>query len=413
MQAEIISVGTELLLGDVLDTNASYIAQKLALLGIDLFRKTTIGDNRERLIKALRESLERVDSIIITGGLGPTEDDITKEAVSKLMGKKLILNKEIVQQIKERFPHGKRMQKAIFKQASIPSSTKIIPNRIGTAPGIIFEEENKIIVLLPGVPQEMQKMMEDEIMPYLATKTKGKQSIESKVLKIWGMGETQLEKKIPRSLLKQSNPTIALLAKEGEVHIRITAKFPSQIVNKKIEEVEDKLRNRLKDYLYGVNKETLERITASLLIKKGLTISVAESCTGGLVSHRLTNISGSSDYYKCGIISYSNQAKSAFLKVDSQLIKEKGAVSSEVAREMAVGIRTSAHTDLGLGITGIAGPTGATPIKPVGLVYIALSSEAKQINQKFIFSGNREQIKWKASQAALDILRKYLLGAVS
>ena len=170
---------------------------------------------------------------------------------------------------------------------------------------------------------------------------------------------------------------------------------------------------RLKDYFWRVKKETLEEVAASLLIKKGLTISVAESCTGGLVSHRLTNISGSSNYYKCGIISYSNQAKSVFLKVNNQLIKEKGAVSPEVAREMAVGIRESAHTDIGLGITGIAGPTGATPTKPVGLAYIALSSEAKQINQKFIFSGNREQIKWKASQAALDILRKYLLGAVS
>ena len=169
----------------------------------------------------------------------------------------------------------------------------------------------------------------------------------------------------------------------------------------------------MKDYIYGVDEETLEGVVASLLIKKGLTISVAESCTGGLVSHRLTNISGSSNYYKCGIISYSNQAKSAFLKVNNQLIKEKGAVSPEVVKEMAVGIRTSAHTDIGLGITGIAGPTGTTPTKPVGLVYIALSSEAKQINQKFIFSGNREQIKWKASQAALDILRKYLLGAVS
>ncbi len=171
------------------------------------------------------------------------------------------------------------------------------------------------------------------------------------------------------------------------------------------------MRIRPKDYNYGVNKENLEEIVASLLIKKGLTISVAESCTGGLVSHRLTNISGSSNYYKCGIISYSNQAKSIFLKVDNELIKEKGAVSPEVAREMAVGIRTSAHTDIGLGITGIAGPTGATPRKPVGLVYIALSSRTKQISQKFIFSGNREEIKWKASQAALDILRKYLIGA--
>lgn len=408
MQAEIISVGTEILLGDVVDTNASYIAQRLALLGIDLFRKIVVGDNRERLSKVLKESLKKADLIIITGGLGPTEDDLTKEVVSELMGQKLILNKAIAQQIRKKFSSRKISEKTVLKQALIPSSAKIISNRLGTAPGIIFEEKNKIIILLPGVPREMERMMQEGVIPYLNTKIRDEEIIKSKVLKIWGIGESQVEEKISPSLLHCSNPTIALLAKEGEVHLRITAKFPPEIIDDRIEEVENELRRELGDYIYGINEQTIEEIVASWLTKKRLTVAVAESCTGGLISHRLTNIAGSSSYFHYGIVSYSNQAKVVFLKVDEQIIKEKGAVSSEVAKKMALGARVSAGTDLGLGITGIAGPTGATATKPVGLVYIALSDRIKQITQQFIFSGNREQIKWKASQAALDMLRRYL-----
>jgi len=408
MQAEIISVGTEILLGDVVDTNASYIAQRLALLGIDLFRKIVVGDNKERLSRVLKESLKKADLIIITGGLGPTEDDLTKEVVSELMGQRLVLNKAVAEQIKKKFPHRKISEKTVLKQALIPSSAKIISNNLGSAPGIIFEEKNKMIILLPGVPREMKRMMQEEVIPYLSTKIRDKEIIKSKVLKIWGIGESQVEEKISPSLLHCSNPTIGLLAKEGEVHLRITAKFPPEIVDDSIKQVENKLRVELGDYIYGVNEQTLEEIVASWLTKKKFTIAVAESCTGGLVSHRLTNVAGSSNYFHCGIVSYSNQAKVVFLKVDEQIIKGKGAVSLEVAKEMALGARVSAETDLGLGITGIAGPTGATTTKPVGLVCIALSDKIKQIAQQFIFSGNREQVKWKASQAALDILRRYL-----
>lgn len=410
MQAEVISVGTEILLGDVVDTNASYIAQKLASLGIDLFRKTVVGDNRERLARVMGESLKRVDLIIITGGLGPTEDDLTKEVVSELMGQELVLSETIAQKIRKRFPHRRILKKAVFKQALIPSSAKIVPNDLGTAPGIIFEEKSKILILLPGVPREMKKMMDERIVPYLAAKTKNREIIKSKVLRICGMGESQVEEKISSTVSHCTNPTVALLAGKGEVHLRITAKFSPEIVDKKIEEVENKIRTELGDYIYGVNEQTLEGIVASLLRKRKFTIAIAESCTGGLVSHRITNIPGSSNYFYSGIISYSNQAKIALLKVNEELIKEKGAVSSEVAEKMATGTRVSANADLGLGITGIAGPTGATATKPVGLVYIALSDRIKQVTEKFIFPGNREQIKWRASQAALNMLRRYLLG---
>jgi len=406
MEAEIISVGTELLLGDVVDTNAAYIARKLSLLGIDLFRKTVVGDNKERLSRILKEALDRVDLIIISGGLGPTEDDLTKEAVSEVMEEKLILNKEIVKNIQQRLPSKNLPEKGIIKQALIPSSAKIITNELGSAPGIILEKKSKIIISLPGVPREMEKMME-EVISYLSTKKEIRGYIQSRFLKIWGIGESQVEEKIADILKEQSNPTIALLVGKGEVHLRITAKFDDRKVREeKIKELEDKIRERLGDYIYGVDEETLEFLVSSSLRKRGLKLGVAESCTGGLLSHRLTNIPGSSNYYNCGVVSYSNQAKSELLNVSSSLIQEKGAVSSEVAKKMAEGAKKAAKADIGIGITGIAGPTGATPEKPVGLVYIAISTQDKKMCQKFIFSGDREKIKWKASQAALYLLNK-------
>jgi len=410
MRAEIISVGTELLLGDVVDTNASYIAQSLALLGIDLFRKTVVGDNRERIARVFKEALERANLIIITGGLGPTEDDITKEAVCEVIGEELELNEEVFEKIKKRLGYPKRGTKeGMIKQALVPLSAKILPNPVGTAPGIILEKEDKTVILLPGVPQEMRRMVKEGVVPYLRTKKGRAESIKSKVLKVVGMGESQVEKAILDLLEEQSNPTIALLAQRGEVHIRITAKFKERrLLEERIREVEERIRARLGDYIYGVDEDTLEGKVASLLRRKNLTVSVAESCTGGLLSHRLTNIPGSSNYYYAGIVSYSNEAKSHFLGVLPQVIQERGAVSPEVAEGMAKGAREAANTDLGVGITGIAGPTGGTPEKPVGLVYIALSTSDGEICQKFLFPGGRDEVKWKASQAALDLLRQYL-----
>ncbi len=407
-RAEIISVGTEILLGQIVDTNSAYLAKKLALLGINLFRKTAVGDNAKRIKEAVKEALKRSDILILTGGLGPTQDDLTKEAVSELLGKELLLDEKIAEQIHTKIFHHRIHKEAIAKQAMIPLSTQVISNRIGTAPGIIFEENEKTIILLPGVPQELLVMMDEEVIPYFLAKIPREKIIKSKVLKLWGIGESEVDKRISSIITRQFNPTVALLAKKEGVCVRITAKFTPDRVDEEIKRVEDKVREKLGYYIYGVDEETMELVVSSLLKKRGVTLSLAESCSGGLLSHRITSIPGSSNYYLGGVVSYSNEVKCNLLGVPEKLIREKGAVSEEVAKEMAKGARMVGRAHLGIGITGIAGPSGGTSDKPVGLVYIALSSEKKELCQRFIFSGKREIIKWKASQSALDMLRRYL-----
>jgi len=409
-KAEIISVGTEILLGQIVDTNSAYLARQLALLGINLFRKTVVGDNAERIKEAAKEALKRSDILILTGGLGPTQDDLTKEVVSELLGKKLLLNEKIAEQIQNKFFHYHRRisKEAVFKQAMIPSSARVIPNRVGTAPGIIFEENEKTIILLPGVPQELKVMVEEEVVPYFSAKIPQKEVIKSRVLKVWGIGESEVERTISSIMDEQFNPTVALLAKREGTCIRITAKFTPNRVNEEIKRVENKIREKLGNYIYGVDEQTMESVVGSLLKRKGLTLSLAESCTGGLLSHRVTNVPGSSDYYFGGVVSYSNEVKCSLLGVPEKLIREKGAVSEEVAKQMAKGARKVGKAHLGIGITGIAGPGGGTSDKPVGLVYIALSSKKEEVCEKFMFSGGREMIKWRASQSALNMLRKYL-----
>ncbi len=408
MKAEIISVGTEILLGSLVDTNAAFIAEKMASLGVSISRISAVGDSWQDIYQALEESLGRVEIIIVSGGLGPTEDDITKEVLSRLMGDNLVLDEAALAEIRRRFRGHRIPEKAMQKQAMIPASAKRIPNPVGTAPGIILEKGDKTIILLPGVPREMKRMMEKELYPYLLSRLGTKELISSRILKVWGMGESQVNQRIADIMLRQSNPRVGLLAKRGEVHISITGKFPPELVGEKIRTVEDKIRGRLGSSIWGVDEETLEGLVSRLLKKRGLRIAVAESCTGGLVSHRLTNIPGSSDYFSYGIIGYSNQAKSTFLGVSPSLVEKKGAVSSQVAKKMAQGVRKAEKTDLGLGITGIAGPSGGSRNKPVGLVYIALNSSEGEICQRFILAGDREDIKWKASQGALDMLRRYL-----
>ncbi|NQS89040.1 competence/damage-inducible protein A [Patescibacteria group bacterium] len=407
-RAEIISVGTEIILGQIVDTNSAYLARKLALLGINLFCRVVVGDNAKRIKEAVKQALKRSDILILTGGLGPTQDDVTKEAVSQLLGKELLLNEKIAEQIQNKIFHHPIPREAVVKQAMIPLSAKVIPNRIGTAPGVIFEKDGKTIILLPGVPEELKVMVEEEVVPYLSGKILQKEVIKSRVLKVWGMGESEVDKRISSIIDEGFNPTVALLAKKEGTCVRITAKFAPDKVDEEIRKVEDKVREKLGDYIYGVDEETMELIVGSLLKKKGLTLSLAESCSGGLLSHRITNIPGSSDYYLSGVVSYSNEVKCSLLGVPEGIIKEKGAVSEEVAKEMAKGVRKLGKAHLGIGITGIAGPDGGIPDKPVGLVYIALRSEKKEICQKFIFSGGREMIKWRASQSALNMLRRYL-----
>ncbi|MCD6406459.1 competence/damage-inducible protein A [Candidatus Aerophobetes bacterium] len=401
-------MGTELLLGDVVDTNSCQIAKILNSLGVDLFRKISVGDNFLRIKNALKEALLRADIVIISGGLGPTEDDLTREAVSEALGKKLSVREDVFKRVKERLKHRNVPEKVILKQSLVPSSAEIIQNPVGTAPGIVIEEKGKIIILLPGVPRELKAML-PEVEKYLEKKVKSSSVIKSRILKVWGLTESQVNEKIA-PLMTQENPTVALLAKEGEVHIRITAKFPPSEVEEKIKSVESIIREKIGDYIFGKDEDTLEKVVGNLLIEKNITLSLAESCSGGLVCHRLTNVPGISASLLAGVVSYSNRAKSEILKVPERLIKEKGAVSYEVALKMAEGVRKLTGSCVSLGITGIAGPTGGTPQKPVGLVYIALCAEEGKFCQRYIFPGEREMVKLRTSQATLDILRRYLLG---
>lgn len=402
-------MGTELLLGEVVDTNSAYLAKVMSCLGINIFHKVTVGDNLWRIKTALEEALSRADVVIVSGGLGPTQDDVTKEAISELFQKKLISDKNIVEKIKKKFTHHPIPEGAVLRQSMIPEGAKIIPNSVGTAPGIIIEKEGRIAIFLPGVPGELKAMI-PQVAQYLRQKIPSrKMLIKSRTLKVFGLGESQVNEKIAY-LMSNANPTVALLAKKGEVHIRITAKFTLEEAKRKIQKVEQVIRKNLGDYVFGADDETLEEVVGKLLISKNVTISLAESCSGGLVAHRLTNISGISASFLCGVVSYSNEAKSRLLRVPPPLIKSKGAVSSEVAREMAKGARYLTGSDISVGITGIAGPSGGTPEKPVGLVYIALSARGKDVCHKYHFPGTRDMIKWRTSQAALDLVRRHLLG---
>ncbi|SDC50603.1 MULTISPECIES: competence/damage-inducible protein A [unclassified Candidatus Frackibacter] len=414
MRAEIVSIGTELLLGQIIDTNAAYIAEKLAELGIDLYHRNTVGDNKERLYKSLKMSLERSDIVLTTGGLGPTDDDLTREVVADVMKVELIKDQDLVERIEGFFKDlGREMTENNLTQAYLPAGAEPIINEQGTAAGIILEKDNNTIISMPGVPEEMKKMMSKTVIPYLKKKLGSNQLIKSKVLKVCGYGESSLETEIKDILDEQTNPTIALLAGKAEVHLRITAKSKDEeLADQLIKEAEAKLRSRLGVNIFGVNDETLEEVIGNYLKNEKLTLAVAESCTGGLIGDRITDIPGSSSYFERGVVTYSNQAKKDLLRVKEKTLKEEGAVSKKVALKMAKGVKELASTDLGVSVTGIAGPGGGSKEKPVGLVYMGLATSEGTKAFRFKFHGNRQQIKYLTSQYVLDKLRRYLEGAL-
>jgi nicotinamide-nucleotide amidase len=411
LRAEIVSVGTELLLGQIVDTNAAHLSRVLPELGTDLHYRSTVGDNLERIVEAIRLALSRADVVFTIGGLGPTEDDLTKEAVAKALGVELVMDEDSARRIREFFEvRGIGMPERNLKQALGPKEGRVLRNDVGTAPGAIFEHGGKVVITLPGPPGEFEPMLERGVLPYLREKTEGGHAlIKSRVLKIAGLGESAVEERV-RDLLGSRNPTVAPLAHLGEVHLRITAKAedpPS--ADRMIRTVEEKLRERLGDAVFGADEETLEQVVVQRLIERNLTLALAESCTGGMLAHRVTNVPGCSAIFLAGIVAYSDTAKSGFLGVPGELIERHGAVSHEVAKAMASGARAAAEADIGMGITGIAGPGGGTPAKPVGLVYIALSAEDHESSQELRFAGNRLDIKTRGAQAALVMLRRYLL----
>lgn len=408
MKAEIVMIGTELLLGKTVDTNAVFLAEELAKLGINVYYKSTVGDNWLRMIEVLSQALSRSDLVITSGGLGPTTDDLTREAIAALVNRKLKLNRTALKEIQLYFSRSNRnMSVNNKKQAYLPDGAVGIKNNWGTAPGILLElPQNKLIISLPGVPRELKGMFHESVAPFLHAKSQ-ESCLLSRTLKFVGIGESHLVEIINDVIINQTNPTIAPYASLGEVKVRITAKAESQIkAQALIKPMEEQLKLLLQPYFYGVDQDTLEGVIGARLKIKNETLACAESCTGGLITHRITNIPGSSDYFERGFITYSNKAKVELLGVGWDLIKLVGAVSKEVAIAMAVGAQKAANTTWGLGVTGIAGPSGATAEKPVGLVHIAVARNGHTKAEVHKFSGNREEIKFRASQAALNLLRQ-------
>jgi len=411
MNSEIVCIGTELLLGHVVNSNASYIARKLAMLGIDHYFQITVGDNPQRLSSTIRTALNRSDIVITTGGLGPTIDDITAKVIAKTIDRKLILERVILKDIADYFRRqNKKIPKDSLRQALIPEGAKWLKNPFGTAPGLIIEQGSKILIALPGPPREMNPMVLDYVVPYLKSKSKAEQVLKSKSLRLTGLIEAKVNQKV-KDLLKLSGPVqVGIYARLGEVELKIMAKAKNEkTADAEIKKLEKIVRKRFGSFLYGADDETLESVVGNLLAKRKKTVAVAESCSGGLIASLITNISGASDYFKGGIVAYSNDSKIKNLDVPANIIKENGAASPQVAKKMALGIKNKANATIGIGVTGIAGPKGATKKKPVGLVFIALSMKKKTNCRQFNFSGTRTEVKLQTAQAALNMLRCELL----
>jgi len=411
MNAEILSVGTELLMGQIANTNAQYISRRLSEIGINVYFHNVVGDNRVRLKNALAVSLGRSDAVIMTGGLGPTQDDLTKETVAEAMGRKLILNEEVFQTMKNIFSRSNRiMTENNIKQAYLPENSIIIKNRNGTAPGCIIEEGGKAVIMLPGPPSEMQPMFEDYVVPFFSSKTNYR--LVSKYVKIFGIGESSVEDKILDLIESQSNPTIAPYAKEGDVTIRITAKYSRNAADETdiITPLIEKIKQRLGDAVYSTENEELKEVAARLLMENNISTALAESCTGGLLTSMLTEIPGISKVLDRAVVSYSNRAKIEELGVRQSTLENFGAVSKETAVEMAEGIRRVSGTDIGVAVTGIAGPDGGTEEKPVGLVYVALSSSRGTSFRELRLWGERKRIMNLSALNALDMIRRCVLG---
>ncbi len=410
MIVEIISTGTELLLGQIVNTNAPYLARKLNEIGYDAVYQTTVGDNRVRMASVLTIAMNRADIIITSGGLGPTQGDITKEVTAEVLGLPMYLHEESVAHIKGFFERRHlTMTQNNLRQAMMPEGAIVVTNHRGTAPGVIIEHEEKTIIHLPGPPMELEHMFENSILPYFSNRFGSQGLIVSKVLRTFGLGESSMEERIRDYILAQKNPTLALLARSGEIHVRLTAKGETaEIAHQLIAELEPRIRERIGEFVFGADEQALEQVVGEALTDRKYTLAVAESCTGGAVSARLTDIPGSSAYLTGSIVSYSNKVKSEFVGVPESILKEKGAVSEETARAMAEGIRQRFGVDIGVGVTGIAGPGGGTAEKPVGLVYIAVAGPNGTVAEEERFTGQRNGIRTRTVNATLDLVRRYL-----
>jgi len=410
LTAEIIAIGSELLAPDRTDTNSLWLTEQLNRLGIEVKLKTIVGDDDARLEEAIKDATRRSKVVITTGGLGPTEDDITRKITARALGKRLLLDENVLAEIRQRFQSfGVAMPERNSRQAMVIEDAEVLPNPNGTAPGMFLEHNGTAIVLLPGPPREMQPMFSNHVVPKLEQRS-GSLRVVRRMLRVAGMGESAVDEKIAPVYTKYENPQTTILFNQSEIEIHLTARGrtedeANQLLDRVVLEVEEQLGNAI----FAFRGEKMEEVIGLKLAVGGYTLSVAESCTGGLLAQRLTEIPGSSKYFIEGVVTYANDSKTRLLGVEPILLLEHGAVSAPVAEAMAEGMRNRAGTDFALSITGIAGPDGGTEDKPVGTVFIAISSEAGTEYRRLKLPGDRNLIRWRATQAALDLLRRRLI----
>lgn len=415
--AETIAIGSELLIGGRSDSNSLHITEALGKLGIEVRFKSIVGDDQSDIENVLKSAVKRAQVIVMTGGLGPTVDDCTREAIARAAGRRLARRKEALDGMTARLAQwGRTPNTGQLRQALIPSGATVLPNPVGSAPGFWLSWKGATLISLPGVPREMDAMMKDSVIPLLSMQLeKAKKTrlrpITRVVFHTWGLPEADVDAKLQGLVPKGAPIDLGLLASPMGVLVSLTTKPHDSVSAQILESLADGVRSRLREWLYAEGHEAMEEVVGRLLTDQKLTVATAESCTGGLIGHRLTQVPGSSAYVDRGVICYSNRAKTELLGVPMDLIEKHGAVSAEVAAAMAKGIRERARVSVGLSVTGIAGPGGATPTKPVGLVYVGLDGgSGDSITKEFRFHGDRTIIKQRSSQAALDLLRRWLIG---
>jgi nicotinamide-nucleotide amidase len=412
MKAEIIAVGSELLTPDRVDTNSLFLTARLNQLGIEVTRKTVVGDDLAPLRNAFDEAAKRAELIIASGGLGPTEDDRTRDAVADLLGRKLARDPAVMSKIEARFRQlGRRMSEVNARQAMVPEGATVLENDRGTAPGLWLESSGRIVILLPGPPHELKAMFSAQVEPRLARLATGVRLV-ARELRVAGMGESDVDQRIAPIYTRHEDVQTTILTAPGEIqiHLRIWSKdIPA--AERQLQGIQESIVLTLGEAVFTTAGESMEEVVARELTMHHATIATAESCTGGLLAERLTRISGSSAYFLGGVVSYSNTLKSAWVDVPAEIIESRGAVSSEVAVALADGIRRRTGATLGVGITGVAGPTGGTPEKPVGTVHVAIADASGSKERGVHYPGERDRIRWQASQTAMDLVRRYFLYA--
>ena len=411
LSAEIIAIGSELLSFDRTDTNSLWLTDKLNRIGIDVKLKTVVGDDDSRLEETIKDAVKRSRVVITTGGLGPTEDDITRKVVARALGRRLSLDEKVLEEIRQRFrAFGiANMPERNSRQAMVIAGAEVLSNPNGSAPGLFLDHDDCAIALMPGPPREMKPMFENHVQARLE-KLAGNVRFATRVLRVAGMGESAVDEKIAPIYTKYQNPSTTILFNSSEIEIHLRAHGRTEAdAETLLDDLSLKIEQELGNAAFSFRGETMEEVVGRRLAMTNFTLAVAESCTGGLIAQRLTSVPGSSKYFIEGVVTYSNESKTRLLGVDKKIIREFGAVSQQVARDMARGVRHHAKTDFGLSVTGIAGPDGGTEEKPVGLVYIALADDAHTEHKRLMIPGDRELVRWRASQAALDMLRRRLI----